>query len=134
MAWDIGAAIAAFGEAVTSVVADTAGSIYRHRGAGGGLPSAADMVGVGKSAWDEFGPGPLSDVPGSRKELLEREEAGSLEEDAEARNIIQYLPEDARTEDSFPAERMEGLNEGMMDLEFETRISPDTGGMLGRKP
>ena len=129
MAWDIGKAIAAFGEAVTTVVADTAGSIYQHRGVGNGLPSASDMVGVGQSAWDEFGPGPLSDVPGSHKEVLEREEADSLDEDVEMQNLIQYLPEDARTEDSFPAERMEEINEGI----FDTRIRTGMDGMLGRK-
>ena len=128
MAWDIGKAIAAFGEAVTTVVADTAGSIYQHRGVGNGLTSAADMVGVGQSAWDEFGPGPLSDVPGSHKEVLEREEADSLDEDVEMQNLIQYLPEDAGTEDSFPAERMEELNPGMID----TRIM-GMEGLLGKK-
>ncbi len=133
MAWDIGKAIAAFGEAVTTVVADTAGSIYQHRGVGNGLPSAADMVGVGQSAWDEFGPGPLSDVPGSHKEVLEREEADSLDEDVEMQNLIQHLPEDARTEDSFPAERMEQLNEGMFDTRFLTGIPRDTGGIIGKK-
>jgi len=117
MAWDIGKAIAAFGEAVTTVVADTAGSIYQHRGVGNGLPSAADMVGVGQSAWDEFGPQQEVD-----------QEAASLDEDAEMRNLIQYLPEDAGTEDSFPAERMEELNPGMID----TRIM-GMEGLLGKK-
>ena len=108
MAWDIGKAIAAFGEAVTTVVADTAGSIYQHRGVGNGLPSAADMVGVGQLAWDEFGP--------------------DGEEDVEMQSLIQYLPEDSGTEDSFPAERMEELNPGMID----TRIR-GMEGLLGKK-
>ena len=62
MAWDIGKAIAAFGEAVTTVVADTAGSIYRHQGVGGGLPSMGNMVDVTASAWEEFGPDGEEDV------------------------------------------------------------------------
>ena len=44
MAWDIGKAIAAFGAAVTTVVADTAGSIYQHRGVGNGLPRLILLV------------------------------------------------------------------------------------------
>ena len=96
MAWDIGKAIAAFGEAVTTVVADTAGSIYQHRGVGNGLPSAADMVGVGQLAWDEFGPQQEVD-----------QEAASLDEDVDMQNLIRHLPEEALTEfgqHSFPAE------------------------------
>ena len=64
---------------------------------------------------------------------MEREEADSLDEDVEMRNLIQYLPEDARTEDSFPAERMEQLNEGMFDTRFLTGIPGDTGGIIGKK-
>ena len=108
MAWDIGKAIAAFGEAVTTIVADTAGSIYRHQGVGGGLPSMGNMVDVTTSAWEEFGP--------------------DGEEDVEMQSLIQYLPEDAGTEDSFPAERMEELNPGMID----TRIM-GMEGLLGKK-
>jgi hypothetical protein len=119
MAWDIGKAIAAFGEAVTTVVADTAGSIYKHRGVGNGLPSAADIVGVGQSAWDEFGPQQEVD-----------QEAASLDEDVDMQNLIQYLPEDELNGHSFPAERMEQLNEGMID----TRIRTGMEGMLGRNP
>ena len=122
MAWDIGKAIAAFGEAVTTVVADTAGSIYRHQGVGGVLPSAADMVNVTGSGQE------VNDWSPWDQEV--DQEASSLDEDAEMQNLIQYLPEDARTEDSFPAERMEQLNEGM----FDTRIRTGMDGMLGRKP